>query len=92
MVGPGKAIDTDTWYVICVNTLGSCKGSSGPATVDPATGEAYRLQFPDLSVEDCALGAKAVLNHLGIDSLACLVGILVTLQAYVPPFTLMVIH
>ena len=74
MVGPGKAIDTDIWHVICVNTLGSCKGSSGPASVDPGTGEIYRLQFPDLSVEDCARGAKAVLNHLGIDSLACLVG------------------
>lgn len=74
MVGPGKAIDTDTWHVICVNTLGSCKGSSGPASIQPGTSETYRLQFPDLSVEDCARGAKAVLNHLGIESLACLVG------------------
>jgi homoserine O-acetyltransferase len=74
MVGPGKAIDTDTWHVICVNTLGSCKGSSGPASSYSSTGETYRLQFPDLSVEDCARGAKAVLNHLGIESLACLVG------------------
>jgi homoserine O-acetyltransferase len=74
MVGPGKAIDTDMWHVICVNTLGSCKGSSGPASMNLETGETYRLQFPDLSVEDCARGAKAVLNHLGIESLACLVG------------------
>jgi homoserine O-acetyltransferase len=74
MVGPGKAIDTDMWHVICVNTLGSCKGSTGPASVDSSTEEAYRLQFPDLSIEDCAAAAKAVLNHLGIESLACLVG------------------
>lgn len=74
MVGPGKAIDTTVWHVICVNTLGSCKGSTGPASTNSATGEAYRLQFPDLSIEDCARAAKAVLNHLGIESLACLVG------------------
>jgi homoserine O-acetyltransferase len=74
MVGPGKAIDTMFWHVICINTLGSCKGSTGPASMDPVTGEAYRLQFPDLSIEDCASAAKAVLNHLGIESLACLVG------------------
>ena len=74
MVGPGKAIDTTVWHVICVNTLGSCKGSTGPASTDSATGEAYRLQFPDLAIEDCARAAKAVLNHLGIESLACLVG------------------
>lgn len=74
MLGPGKAIDTDVWFVVCVNTLGSCKGSSGPASIDPLTGQPYRLQFPDLTVEDCARAAKAVLNHLGIASLACLIG------------------
>lgn len=74
MLGPGKAIDTERWFVVCVNTLGSCKGSSGPASIDPDSGQPYRLDFPDLSVEDCAKAAKAVLNHLGIESLACLVG------------------
>ncbi len=74
MLGPGKAIDTDRWFVVCVNTLGSCKGSSGPASINPDTGRPYALDFPDLSVEDCARAAKAVLNHLGIESLACLVG------------------
>ncbi|PKM01461.1 MAG: homoserine O-acetyltransferase, partial [Gammaproteobacteria bacterium HGW-Gammaproteobacteria-7] len=52
MLGPGKAIDSDRWFVVCVNSLGSCKGSTGPASIDPATGEAYRLDFPDLSIED----------------------------------------
>src|SRR5579862_6626191 len=56
MVGPGLAIDTDRYYVICVNSLGSCFGSSGPASPDPATGKPYRLTFPDLSVEDIARG------------------------------------
>jgi len=74
MLGPGKAIDTDDWYVICVNTLGSCKGSTGPASRNPETQTPYALQFPDLSIEDCARAAKAVLNHLRIESLACLIG------------------
>jgi homoserine O-acetyltransferase len=74
MLGPGKAIDTDHWYVICVNTLGSCKGSTGPASRNPETQMPYALQFPDLSIEDCARAAKAVLNHLQIESLACLIG------------------
>lgn len=74
MLGPNKAIDTKHWFVICVNTLGSCKGSTGPASIKPETQQIYRLQFPDLSIEDCALAAKAVLNHLQIESLACLIG------------------
>jgi len=52
MVGPGLAIDSERFFVICVNSLGSCFGSSGPASIDPATGKPYRLTFPDLSVED----------------------------------------
>lgn len=74
MLGPGKPIDTDRWFVICVNTLGSCKGSTGPASIDPATGEQYRLAFPDLSVEDAARAAHAVVAALGIDRLACVIG------------------
>lgn len=74
IVGPGLAIDTDRWLVVCVNTLGSCKGSSGPASINPTTGEPYRLHFPDLAIEDCARAAKSVLNHLAIDSVACVIG------------------
>lgn len=47
MLGPGKPIDTDRWFVVCVNSLGSCKGSTGPASINPATGEPYRLDFPN---------------------------------------------
>ena len=64
MVGPGKPIDTRRWFVVCVNSLGSCKGSTGPASINPASGEPYRLDFPELSIED---GARAVLMlHPGI--------------------------
>jgi len=74
MVGPGKAIDTDRYFVVCVNSLGSCFGSSGPASVDPSTGLAYRLDFPDLSVEDIARGGYEVVRTLGIEHLSAIVG------------------
>jgi homoserine O-acetyltransferase len=74
MVGPGKAIDTDRYFVVCVNSLGSCFGSSGPASIDPASGLAYRLEFPDLSVEDIARGGFEVIRHLGLDHLSAVVG------------------
>jgi len=74
MLGPGKAIDTHRWHVICVNSLGSCKGSTGPASINPATGEPYRLDFPDLSIEDIADAAACVVRALGIEQLACVIG------------------
>jgi len=74
MLGPGKPIDTDRWFVICVNSLGSCKGSTGPASLDPATGKTYRLSFPELSIEDVANAAAEVVRALGITQLACLIG------------------
>jgi homoserine O-acetyltransferase len=74
MVGPGKPIDTDRWFVVCVNSLGSCKGSTGPASIDPATGERYGLHFPELAIEDGANAAFDVVKALGIARLACLVG------------------
>ena len=74
MIGPGKPIDTDRWFVVCVNSLGSCKGSTGPASTDPATGRLYRLDFPELSIEDGADAAREVVRGLGIERLACLIG------------------
>ncbi len=74
MLGPGKPIDTDRWYVICVNSLGSCKGSTGPASINPQTGDLYRLDFPELSIEDGANAAHAVVQALGIERLACIIG------------------
>jgi homoserine O-acetyltransferase len=74
MAGPGKAIDSSRWFVICVNSLGSDKGSTCPASVDPATGEPYRLDFPELALEDVANAAHATVSSLGITQLACLIG------------------
>ena len=74
MLGAGKYIDTRRWFVICVNSLGSCKGSTGPASIDPSTGEVYKLTFPDLTLEDVANSAFELVNHLGIEKLACLIG------------------
>ncbi len=74
MLGPGKPIDSDRWFVICANSLGSCKGSTGPASTNPETGKTYRLDFPDLSVEDGANAAFDLVQGLGIDQLACVIG------------------
>ncbi|TAN06896.1 MAG: homoserine O-acetyltransferase [Rhodanobacteraceae bacterium] len=74
IVGPGKAIDTRRWFVICPNSLGSCKGSTGPASTNPATGEPYRLDFPELSLEDLGDAAFALARALGVERLAALVG------------------
>lgn len=74
MLGPGKAIDTDRWFVICANALGSCKGSTGPASINPLTGQQYRLDFPELSVEDGARAASDLVDALGIEQLACVIG------------------
>ncbi|WP_266181606.1 homoserine O-acetyltransferase MetX [Dyella humicola] len=74
MIGPGKAIDTSRWFVICVNSLGSDKGSTCAASINPATGEPYRLDFPELSLEDVANAAHAAVRGLGIEQLGCLIG------------------
>jgi len=74
MLGPGKPIDTNRWFVICANTLGSCKGSTGPASIDPDNGELYRLDFPDLTLEDAADASYELVRGLGIARLDCLLG------------------
>jgi len=74
MVGPGKPIDTNRYFVICVNSLGSCFGSTGPASIDPDTGETYRLTFPVLGVEDIAHAGAEVVRSLGIETLFATVG------------------
>jgi homoserine O-acetyltransferase len=74
MVGPNLPIDSDRYFVICINSLGSCFGSTGPASSDPATGKPYRLSFPDLSVEDIARAGFETARHLGIERLDTLMG------------------
>jgi len=74
MVGPQKPIDTNRYFVVCVNSLGSCFGSTGPASQDPCTDDHYRLSFPVLTVEDIANAAAEVLNHLAVADLHTVVG------------------
>jgi homoserine O-acetyltransferase len=74
MVGPGQAIDTNRFHVICVNSLGSPHGSTSPASVDPRSGRPYRLTFPVLCIEDIACAAREALRTLGITRLRAVVG------------------
>jgi len=74
MIGPGKPIDSERHFIICVNSLGSCFGSTGPSSVNPATGKPYRLDFPELTIEDIAAATHAALRELGIDRLHTAVG------------------
>jgi homoserine O-acetyltransferase len=74
MVGPGLAIDSNRLFVVCVNSLGSCFGSTGPASQDPATHAPYRLEFPDLSIEDIARAGFETLRSIGIVRAAAIIG------------------
>jgi homoserine O-acetyltransferase len=74
MIGSGLPIDTDRFFVICVNSLGSCFGSTGPASTNPETGERYRLSYPVLTLEDVAESTWLVVQHLGIDCLHTVIG------------------
>lgn len=74
MVGPGKTIDTNKFFVIGVNNLGSCFGSSGPTTINAATGKAWGADFPLVTVEDWVDSHARLLDRLGIDTLAAVMG------------------
>jgi homoserine O-acetyltransferase len=74
MIGPDQPLDTNRFHVVCVNSLGSCHGSTGPASIDPATGERYRLTFPVLTIEDIATAAREALRALGLRRLRAVVG------------------
>ena len=74
MIGPDKPIDTNRFHVICVNTLGSCFGSTGPSSINPETNQRYGVEFPDLTIEDMAKSAHHALHELGIDHLHAVIG------------------
>ena len=74
MVGPGRPIDTNRFFVICANVLGGCMGTSGPASTNPATGKPWALEFPLVTVRDMVRSQAALLDRLGIDSLFCVLG------------------
>ncbi len=74
MLGPGKSIDTHKFHVICVNSLGSCYGSTGPASPDPRSGKSYGPAFPKLTIEDVATAAHGLLKSLGIPRVRVVMG------------------
>jgi len=74
MIGPGKAIDTDRFFVVCANSLGGCYGSTGPGSVNPETGEIYGADFPDVTVEDIASSGYYLMRQLGVEKLHAAVG------------------
>lgn len=74
MIGSGLPLDSDRFFVICINSLGSCFGSTGPASINPETGKSYRLTFPTLSLEDVAEGGFEVVRQLGIETIHTTIG------------------
>jgi homoserine O-acetyltransferase/O-succinyltransferase len=74
VVGPGKAVDTNRFFAICPNMLGSSYGSTNAASIDPATGKRYGPRFPDITVGDIVATQRALLDHLGIERLVAIVG------------------
>jgi homoserine O-acetyltransferase/O-succinyltransferase len=74
MVGPGRPIDTERYFVICSNVIGGCMGSTGPSSIDPATGKAYGLSLPVITIGDMVRAQAMLVDYLGIDQLFCVAG------------------
>ena len=74
MIGPGKAFDTDRFFVVSTNLLGGCRGTTGPSSIDPATGRPYGPDFPVITVADMVRTERAFLHALGIERLAAVAG------------------
>ncbi len=74
MIGPGKGFDTDRYFIVSSNVIGGCKGSTGPSSINPATGREYGLQFPFVTVADMVRAQKLLLDHLGVERVLCVCG------------------
>jgi len=74
LIGPGKAVDTSRFYVICANVLGGCQGSTGPSSLNPATNRPYGLAFPFVTILDMVRAQKILLDHLGVSELHAVIG------------------
>lgn len=74
LIGSGKPVDPDRHFIVCVNVLGSCMGSSGPASIDPATGEKWGMRFPVITIADMVRAQAMLIDHLGIECLHAVIG------------------
>src|SRR5215831_812526 len=74
MIGPGKAFDTEKYFVICSNVLGGCRGTTGPASINPATGCPYAMSFPVITIRDMVRLQKMLVDHIGIRRLLSVTG------------------
>src|ERR1039457_964804 len=74
IVGQGRLLDTDRYFIISVNVIGSCYGSTGPASINPKTGKKYNLSFPVITVRDMVRAQQPLIDHLGIDRLLTVIG------------------
>jgi homoserine O-acetyltransferase/O-succinyltransferase len=74
LVGPGMPLDTDRYFIICANVLGGCKGTTGPISTNPATGQPYALDFPLITIEDMVRVQKRLLDYLGVERLLTVIG------------------
>ncbi len=73
-IGPGKAFDTDKYFIICSNVIGGCSGSTGPASINPETGDPYAMNFPLITISDMVNAQKKLVDHLGIKKLLAVAG------------------
>lgn len=74
IIGPGRALDTNLYFVICSNVIGGCKGSTGPSSINPENGKPYALDFPLITIEDMVDAQKQLIDSFGIEKLFCVVG------------------
>jgi homoserine O-acetyltransferase/O-succinyltransferase len=74
LIGPGKALDTDQYFVICSNVIGGCKGSTGPSSINPETGKPYALDFPMITIADMVEAQRYLIDAFGIEKLLCVIG------------------
>ena len=74
VIGPGKAIDTEKYFVICSNVLGGCKGTTGPSSINPETDKEYGLDFPVITIGDMVKVQKKLIDHLKISQLYAVIG------------------
>ena len=74
MIGPGRAIDTNKYFVICSNVIAGCQGSTGPASINPATGSPYNLSFPVITISDMVRAQTHLIDFLGIEKLLSVIG------------------